>query len=180
MRRNPCKVAFQNFALVILTVKLNMLYAKFNIGDDRYLIAINQIAAIIPYVYLKKIPLMPNYAAGLLDYHGLSIPVIDLSQFLIDRSCVRMLSTRIIISTIKSSRGGDEITVGFLVENATETFSVDENEFVDPGMKNSELPFIGLVVSDDEGMITKISPQDIFGNLDESLFFTENVSAKNY
>jgi len=157
-----------------------MLYSKFFIGDDRYVIAINQITAITPYVYLKSIPSLPGYAAGLLNYRGLSIPVIDLCQLLIARSCVRMLSTRIIITTIKSNKGNGDITVGFLVENATETLSVDDDEFIEPGMSNPELPFIGLVVNDEEGVVTKISPQDIFGKLDEKLFFSENLSAKSH
>ena len=153
-----------------------MLYAKFNIGDDRYVIAINQITVITPYVNLKSIPSMPDYAAGILIYHGISIPVIDLCQLLISRPCARLLSSRIIITTIESSRGNGDITLGFLVENATETFSADDEEFVDPGMKNTEPPFVGLVANDDEGIITKIVPQDIFGQVDEELFFSESVS----
>ena len=44
-------------------------------------------------------------------------------------------------------------------------------------MKNSEMQFIGSVVNDDDGMITKILPQDIFSKLDEELFFPLDVKA---
>ena len=154
-----------------------MLYLKFFIGDERYVIAINQITAITPYVYLNSIPLMPDYVAGLLNYQDRTIPVIDLCQLLISRSCVRMLSTRIIVTTINSSKGNSDIAIGFLVENATETFSVDEGEFVQPGMSNPDAPFIGRVVNDDEGMITRISPQDVFEKLDVELFYPQNISS---
>ena len=156
-----------------------MLYAKFFTGDDRYIIAINQITVITPYVNLKPIPSLPDYAAGLLNYRGQSVPVIDLCQLLTARSCVRMLSSRIIITTIKSSKGSGDISIGFLVENATETFSADDEDFIEPGMKNPELPFIVLVVNDDEGMLTRVSPQDIFENIDEGLFFPESASERS-
>lgn len=155
-----------------------MLYSKFLIGDDRYLIAINQITVIIPYVNLKLVPSMPDYAAGLLNYHGLSIPVIDLCQLLDARPCKKILSTRIIVVNIQSRKGRGKVEVGLLVENATETFSANDDGFVEPGMKNPEMPFVGDVINDDEGMVTRIFPQDIFSKIDEDLFFPEDQKAK--
>lgn len=154
-----------------------MLYSKFHIGDDRYVVAISQITAIVPYVNLKSIPSLPEYAAGLLNYHGISVPVIDLCQLLLDRSCSRKLSSRIIVTTIKSNYGG-VITVGFLVEHATETITADDEEFIDPRMRNPDIPFIGFVANFDDGMITRINPEDIFAKIDERLFFPENAGAK--
>ena len=155
-----------------------MLYSKFSIGEDRYVIEIKQITVVAPHVNLKTVPSMPDYAAGLFNYRGLSVPVIDLCQLLISRPCVRRLSTRIIVTKIKSSLGNDEIVIGFLVENATDIFSADDDAFVDPGMKNPDMPFIGPVASDSEGMITKITPQDIFVKMDENLFFSDDPGAR--
>jgi chemotaxis-related protein WspB len=155
-----------------------VLYSLFSIGDDRYVIAINRIAVIAPSVNLKSMPYLPDYAAGLLNYRGILVPVIDLCQLFLSRPCVRMLSTRIIVTTIKSTIGEGDIEVGFLVENATETFSAEDDEFIEPGMRNPEIPFVGAVAHDDEGMVTKITPQDIFERIDEGLFFSEHVSAK--
>jgi len=154
-----------------------VLYSKFSIGDDRYVIAINQILVIVPYVSLKSIPSLPDYAAGLLNYHGDSIPVIDICQLLVGRPCPRKLSSRIIVTTIKSNYDG-EITIGFLVEHATETITVDDDEFIDPRMSNPDMPFIGLVTNSEDGIITRIHPQNIFERLDERLFFPETLGAK--
>ena len=155
-----------------------MLYSHFYVGDDRYVIAIKDVTVIVPCVKLKSVPSLPDYAAGLFTYQGLSVPVIDLCQLLIGRPCARMLSTRIIITTIKSTKGDGEITVGFLVEKATETFSADDGDFIEPGMKNPEMPFIGSVVNHKEGMVTKITPQMIFERIDETLFFPVKMTAK--
>ena len=65
-----------------------------------------------------------------------------------------------------------------MVENATETFFADDDDFFEPGMKNPEMPFVGLVLNDDdEGMMTKISPQEIFYKIDEDLFFPKKEEA---
>ncbi|MDT8384638.1 MAG: chemotaxis protein CheW [Gammaproteobacteria bacterium] len=154
-----------------------MLYSRFYIGKERYVIAISKITVIVPYVNLRTVPALPEYAAGTLNYHGASVPVIDLCQLLIARPCARKLSTRIILSTIKSNNG-ENITIGFLVESATETFSANESDFMPPGLHNPEMPFIGPVASDSEGVLTRIDPQDIFKRIDEGLLFLNGDGAR--
>lgn len=151
-----------------------MLYSQFFIGESRYIIAINQIVVVVPYVNLKAVPSLPDYAVGLLSYHGASVPVIDVCQLLISQPCARKLSTRIILTTLKIKSGAD-ITIGLLVEGATETFTADEDEFIDPGISNPEMPFIGPVVHDSDGMLTKLIPQNIFERIDETLFLPDSA-----
>ncbi len=152
-----------------------MLYSLFFVDDNRYIIAINQISEVVPFVYLKTIPALPDYAAGLLDYHGESVPVIDLCHLLSNRPCNRKLSTRIILVAITVKDRGKRL-LGFLVERATETFAVNSDKFVVPGLHNVDLSFIGPVVSDECGVITKIFPQNIFGTIDETLFYPNELS----
>lgn len=153
-----------------------MLYSQFCIGDDYYVIAINQITAIVPFVNLKKIPSLPDYAVGLLGFHGNSVPVIDLCRLFKDRPCDRKLSSRIIL--VKIMIGQEcERTIGLLVERATETYSADDSEFINPGMYNPDLPFVGPIINDDIGVITKILPQRIFERIDEKLFFPGDMTA---
>ena len=153
-----------------------MLYSRFCIGDDHYVIAINQIAAIVPFVNLKTIPSLPSYAVGMLGYHGESIPVIDLCRLFKDRPCDRKLSSRIILVNIVIGQKRER-TIGLLVERATETYSADDNEFIEPSMCNPDLPFVGPIINDDIGVITKLLPQKIFEKIDEKLFFPGDMAA---
>ncbi|MBL1275267.1 MAG: chemotaxis protein CheW [Ectothiorhodospiraceae bacterium] len=154
-----------------------MLYSQFFIADTRYVISIDQITAIVPYVTLKVIPGLPDYAAGLLHYHGKSVPVIDLCQLFIGRPCGKKLSTRIILVTLLTQKD-KRLTLGLLVERATETFSAEEGAFVDPGMHNPELPFIGPVTNDLTGIITMITPRNIFDKIDDALFTIETFTTE--
>jgi chemotaxis-related protein WspB len=153
-----------------------VLYSQFFIGDDHYVIAINQIAAIVPFVNLKTVPSLPDYAAGLLGFHGNSVPVIDLCRLFNNRPCDRKLSSRIILVKIRIKPECERM-IGLLVERATETYSADDDEFVDPGMCNPDLPFVGPIINDDIGVITKILPQRIFEKIDENLFFPGDMTA---
>lgn len=152
-----------------------MLYLQFFADDNRYVIAIKQISEVVPFVNLKTIPSLPGYAAGLLDYHGESVPVIDMCYLLSDRPCSRKLSTRIILAYVVEKNNTNKL-LGLLVEKATETCSVDNDGFVDPGMHNPDLPFIGSVLSDGSGVVTRVSPQDVFNIIDKTLFYPDELS----
>ena len=74
-----------------------MLMLLFYIGDDRYALAARQVVEVISLVELKKLARSPKYLAGLLNYRGKIIPVIDINQLLSGNSYQPYLSTRIII-----------------------------------------------------------------------------------
>jgi chemotaxis-related protein WspB len=60
-----------------------MLLLLFEIGNGRYALEVNQIIEIVPLVKFKKIPHSPDYVAGLMNYRGKGLPVIDLNLLLI-------------------------------------------------------------------------------------------------
>ncbi len=57
-----------------------------------------------------------------------------------------------------------------MVEKATETISIDEALFMDTRVYSSEAPFIGPVVADESGLVTRILPDEIFSQIDNELF----------
>lgn len=52
----------------------------FHIGRDRYALRLRDIARVVPLMELKQLPLAPPYVAGLMDFHGTPVPVIDLAR----------------------------------------------------------------------------------------------------
>ena len=51
----------------------------FHIGADRYALRLRDVVRVLPLLELKRLPLAPDAVAGLMDFHGQSVPVIDLS-----------------------------------------------------------------------------------------------------
>lgn len=57
-----------------------MLLLTFNLGDDLYAIPVSDVIEVIPLVQIKPLRLAPPWVAGLFNYRGSSVPVLDLYQ----------------------------------------------------------------------------------------------------
>ena len=147
-----------------------MQYIKFNLDDFRYLLSISDVVEIIPYIKLTGIPGAPEYLAGLCNYRGVSVPVIDLCRLFLGRPCSSKLSTRIIIHEAVN-RGTEKKMIGFMVEKATEIIKVGEDCFMEAGVYGEDMPYVGPVMADRQGLISRIMPNEIFSKLDKNILF---------
>src|SRR5580698_5520810 len=112
-----------------------MLFFLFRMGDDRYALNALQIAEVLPLVSIKAIPQAPFGVAGILDYHGILVPLIDLSQLALGRPARKCLDTRIILVNYPV-RNGTYHLLGLLAERATEIMRRDPMAFVASGVGN--------------------------------------------
>ena len=103
-----------------------MLFLHFQIGDNGFALAADQIVEILPLVELKRARHMPEAVAGLFDYRGGFVPVIDLCELELKRPARRRLSTRIIMTRLP---GDESSVIGLIAENATETLRRDPGDF---------------------------------------------------
>ncbi|MCF6289401.1 MAG: chemotaxis protein CheW [Desulfobacterales bacterium] len=114
-----------------------MLLLLFNIGDGRYALTAEQIVEVVPLVKVKEIPLAPDYVAGLMDYHGRPVPVIDLCRLLIKKPCEIMLSSRIILVHYPTT-GSRTSTLGLIAGQVTEAVKSDRAEIPPSGVLMDE------------------------------------------
>ncbi|WP_455198553.1 chemotaxis protein CheW [Kaarinaea lacus] len=148
-----------------------MLFAQFYLDEYRYVISTANVVEIVPGIRLTPIPKVPPYIAGLCNYRGFSVPVIDLCELFLNRPCNKNLSSRIIF--LDSKRPGIKNNlVGLMVEKATEIQNIDEGSFVDSGIHNEDMPFIGPVVADNHGLVTRVLAEEIIDQVDNELLFS--------
>jgi chemotaxis-related protein WspB len=119
-----------------------VLFLKFQIGAEAYVLDTAQIAEVLPLVNIKRIPQAPAGIAGLFDYRGTPVPVIDLSELALGRPAQRHLSTRLVVV-----RHGDHL-LGVIAEQATETIQRDATDFAASGVTNKDAPYLGPVTRD--------------------------------
>ena len=62
-----------------------MLFLLFQMGEDRYAIEATQVLEVLPLVNFKRIPGAPSSMAGVFNYHGTPVPLIDLSELALGR-----------------------------------------------------------------------------------------------
>src|SRR5262245_53062290 len=109
-----------------------MLLLAFRLGDDRYALDSGRIVEVLPLVHIKRMLGAPAGILGSFNYRGRFVPVIDLSERLLERPAEPRLSTRLVLANLTGS--GDPVVVGLIVENATETLRVDAADLVPPAV----------------------------------------------
>ncbi|MDO8413644.1 MAG: chemotaxis protein CheW [Gallionellaceae bacterium] len=138
---------------------------QFKTGKERYIFEARDIIEVIPYANLKPIPKAPPYVAGLLNYRGHTVPVVDVCYLMSDKLCEPKLSTRIALVNYKGVNYKNEhnatVCIGLLIEQLTETVRFDEADFSDSGVVLKDDPYLGKVVIDDHGIIQLVNIKKI-------------------
>lgn len=132
-----------------------MLFLVFQLGKDRFLIEARRVAEVVPLVEFKSLPQAPTWLAGLFDYRGMPVPIIDLSALALGRPARRCLSTRILLVHGQIEDGGTRL-VGLIAEQATQTLRCDHLQFLDSGVSNDAAPYLGPVLRDADGLLQRI------------------------
>lgn len=152
-----------------------MLFMQFKINDDRYVIEAKDIIEIVPYANLKRIPKAPPYVAGLLNYRGDTVPVIDVCFLMSEKLCELKLSSRIALVNYKDD-DGKLVCIGLLIEHLTETVRFDENDFSDSGVNLKDNPYLGKVVIDDNCIVQMVNIRKIIPEEAREILFNGSYS----
>jgi chemotaxis-related protein WspB len=132
-----------------------MLLLVFQLGADRYALDAGQVVEVLPMVSFKPIPQATRGVAGVINYHGGPVPLVDLSELALGKSSRLRMSTRIILVNYLEP-SGDTHLLGLLAEQTTETIRRTEADFVDSGVAVDSAPYLGPVTSDAQGIIQKV------------------------
>jgi chemotaxis-related protein WspB len=119
-----------------------MVALLFEIDGQRYGLDFTQVLKVLPSVRLRQLPRVPEYVAGIFEYRGAMVPVIDLSQLIKGHPAAAFLSTRIILVRY-AGPSGQERVLGLLAERATESLDAGAAEPVPTGVAVPEAPYLG-------------------------------------
>ena len=155
-----------------------MLFLIFQLDDDRYALDAAEVVEILPLVPLKALPGTPPWVAGVFNYHGQPVPVIDLPALALGRPARRRLSTRTVLLRypLASARDGTCI-LAIIVEQATRTMRRDSADFTDSGVATPHARYLGLVAADPAGLIQWINVQDLLPDGVKGLLFSSEAHA---
>ena len=153
-----------------------MLFLTFRLGADRHAIEATEVVAVLPLVQAKHIPDAPLGVAGIFDYHGVSVPLIDLTELTLGKPSRGWMSTRIIL--VNYLRIFGKFLLGLLAEHATETLRRPEKDFEDSGLAVVGALYLGPLLRDTSGIVQRIETsglltesvcRNLFGEPVESL-----------
>jgi chemotaxis-related protein WspB len=125
----------------------------FHIGADRYGLRLRSIVRVVPLLELKQLPLAPDYVAGLMDFHGRPVPVVDLCALAGLPRSRDHFDSRILVVDYRAPDGASH-ALGLLAEHVRgiqEFAEAGPSALTDAGV--TAAPFLGQVASDADGMI---------------------------
>ena len=142
-----------------------MLFLKFRIGSESYVLDSAQIAEVLPLLEITRVPHAPAGVAGLINYRGGCVPVVDLSELVLGEPARPHISTRLILVHY------GEHLLGLIAEQATETMRRDAGSFADSGLASDAAPFLGPVTHDEGRLIRWIEVQKLLPAAISSVLF---------
>lgn len=146
-----------------------MLHVLVQLGSDRYALPARDIVEVLPLVALKSLPGAPRGVAGLLDYRGTAVPVVDLSALALGVAAAPRVSTRLLLVRYTPARGGEQL-LGLIAERTTETLQRAPEDFR-PAEVEGGAHYLGPVVHDARGLIQRVEIASLLtGELRAALF----------
>jgi chemotaxis-related protein WspB len=137
-----------------------MLFVLLEIDGDRYAIAAPRIAEVLPLVHITRIAQAPHGVAGVFNYRGKPVPVVDLSMLVSGRPAVPRFSTRLVLVQLGDEPGHSRL-LALIAERATATMRRDPADFVPSGVDRGGAAYLGPVATDARGVVQWIDPARI-------------------
>jgi chemotaxis-related protein WspB len=130
-----------------------MLYLLFHIGNQSYAMDATDVVEVLPLVRVTPLAQAPRFVAGMFQYHGALLPLVDMSEIIVGRPAELKISTRIVLVNCEFISGRRNL-IGLLTENLMDTFRRAETEFVDSGCGDVDASYLGGVTTE-QGVIVR-------------------------
>lgn len=162
-----------------------MLLLVFRAAENLYAIDVARVVEVVPRINLRRLPHAPGFLAGVFDYRGKVVPVIDLGVMLGSESSRDRLSTRIILvnsrPTAPSPPGQlgeadrqdtaatrDNLQeeqpreqrpwlLGLIAEQVSDVFSIKPEQVISSSIQLPQTPYLGAIVQIDHEMVQLIA-----------------------
>lgn len=140
----------------------------FHIGRDRYGLRLGAVRRVLPLLTLKALPLAPPAVAGLMDFHGQPVPVIDLCRLAGAAAAPACYDTRIVLVDYHTADGACHL-LGLVAEGVRGVHEIDAAALADSGVAGA--PFLGQVAGTGDGMLQLLEPAQMLTPALRALLF---------
>lgn len=145
-----------------------MLLLTFQSAGALYGVDAAGVVSVIPRVRLRVLPHAPAFLAGVFEYRGEVVSVVDLGVLLGSAPSPDRLSTRIILADrafraqeAASANAPRRSLLGLIVEDAGDFATIDPAALTPPAAPILKAPYLGDITETDRGLIQLILPEKI-------------------
>jgi chemotaxis-related protein WspB len=137
------------------------LFLRFTLHTDQYVMDARDIDQVLPLKHLKQIPNSAHWVAGVMQYQGKPVPVIDMPALTMGGAARVLTSTRIVLVHYRHAPQAAARKLGLILENATETVHYDTTDFVPCPLDNRDAPYLGPVRAGTDGLEQWVHVHDL-------------------
>lgn len=125
---------------------------------------------------LKRIPCAPSGVAGVLNFHGTPVPVVDLNEMTLAEPAARRMSTRIILVKYPLEKEHPHL-LGLIAEHATTMMQRPSEDFIETGVQSDTAPYLGRVAQDARGIVQWIEVERLLTSEVREVLFRELIES---
>lgn len=129
------------------------LYLVLALGGDRYALEAASVVEVLPVVRLKHLPGAPSGVAGLMNFRGAAVPVIDLGLLAGGGATPASTAARIIVMRLADAAAPGLLAL--LVPSARDTARVEASAFAEPRVTGSAR-WPGAVATTPDGVLQRV------------------------
>ncbi|WP_042267754.1 chemotaxis protein CheW [Paraburkholderia heleia] len=159
-----------------------MLFLVFELDGERYALDAREIAHVLPLAPVRAFPGTPAYIAGVMDYEGAPVPVVDLPMLALGRPARTLMSTRLVLvydcehDADPASSHAPPRLLALLLESATRTQSIAPERFAEGGIATPEARWLGPVARDGRGFVQWVKVAQLLDTRVRALLFPDPPS----
>jgi chemotaxis-related protein WspB len=159
-----------------------MLFLVFELDGERYALDAREIAHVLPLAPVRAFPGTPAYIAGVIDYEGVPVPVVDLPMLALGRPARALMSTRLVLVYDRGEADSSQTShapprrLALLLESATRTQSIAPERFAESGIATPEARWLGPVAQDEHGFVQWVKVGQLLDARVRALLFPDPPS----
>jgi chemotaxis-related protein WspB len=148
-----------------------MLALTLHLGDMPLAVPASAVVEVLSRRELRPIALAPEGVVGLLPFRGFLVPVVDLCRLVLARECRPLLSSRLVVLSVREAGGTRLFAV--LAEGVLDLVPVESTL---PGLRLPQTPWLDGHLADAPGLPQLMEPQHLLPE-DLARLFLENQGA---
>ena len=101
-------------------------FLTFQLNEEEYGISILNIKEIVDYGHITKVPMMPDFIAGVINLRGSVVPIVDLAFRFSEQPSARTKRSSIVI--LDAEYESKKMEIGITVDVVNEVLDISSNE----------------------------------------------------
>lgn len=147
----------------------------FQLGEGKYALPLRDLLEVLPLLPVREVPHAPDYISGIINYRGQAVPVLDLCQLTLGRSCEERMSTRLIVLRWQLA-GRTARLLALMVERAVNVVKLDTKTFEPTPLRIDETPYLERLAVNAAGLVQLIDVSQLLPEEVAALLYTEEAA----